>query len=107
MAIALTAVALALAAWTAWLVQRARLPRWWYAPTTIAALGVIAGTWLTPILLGRAFDATSAARASDRQAALSHGISDAMLPTAIAIGVVCAWLVVLAIASVRLRARLR
>lgn len=101
----LTAAALVLGAWTVWLIRRADLGTWLYAPTIFATVGIPALTALALARLVKTFDDASDVAAADRQVALSDGISRAMLATGAALIVLGAWLITLAIATVRIRRR--
>lgn len=103
MLLVLTAAAVILGTWTSWLVRRARLQKWLYAPTALTTVGVPALAWLTTAHLTKTFDDVAATNASARQATLSHGVSNAMVPTAVALLVVGVWLLAMAIATLWLR----
>ena len=96
-------VAVALFAWTYWLSGRSAHPR------RIKTIGVGVGALIaslpliTVVLLIRAFQRVGSpgVAAAERQAALSSGISGAMIPTAVAIAGLLVWLIVLLVATLR------
>ncbi|MBK9030182.1 MAG: hypothetical protein IPL61_02385 [Myxococcales bacterium] len=99
------ACALALTAWTSWLVRRARLPGWLHGLTTAAAVAVVALTLYTVIRLAGASDRADRAAPAERQRALAHELAAAYTTTAAAIAVLAAWLVAVTLATMWLRQR--
>ena len=105
MLLGLTAAALVLGAWTVWLIRRADLGSWLYAPTIFATVGIPALTALGATRLARTFDDATEIAAAERQAMLSHGISRAMIATGVAVIVLGLWLIALAVATARVKRR--
>jgi hypothetical protein len=101
----LLAGSLALGAWTVWLIRRGRLPRWAYPGAAIAVILIPGTAYITAALLVGTFQDVQHANASERQRALSEGISRAMTPTLVGVSLLVIWLVLLLVISLRANRR--
>jgi hypothetical protein len=93
--------AVALGAWSRWLIQRARAAGWWYVPAALAAILVPGLMLLSTTTLIDTFEQVGIATAEARQYQLAHGIHDAMLFQAGALAVGVVWVVVLIVGTIR------
>jgi hypothetical protein len=101
MILVITALAIGLAGWSHWLIQRNRASRSRYA--WVAALGlVVAGLpWITAAKLQRAFSRAGDVSPAESQAVLSHSISSAMIWSLVAFGIAAVWMIALVVLTVR------
>lgn len=88
-------------AWTVWLIRRGRLPRWAYPGAAIAVILIPGTAYVTAALLVGTFHGVQRMNPAEKQKALAQGISQAMTPTLVGLGLLAIWLVVLIVISLR------